>query len=272
MDMDLTATPVDNGNIVHRIVRNKLDCEDPFRAVKQASNRGCLDVLPLHRRTVTQSDNPLLESLRLAAAANAIDIGPSFEHDYDVSGTLEKILEGAFDFGDYPLFREHLDTTNHVLYLADNAGEIVFDRLVVEQLTSLGKRVTFVVRSGPILNDATMEDANIAGIQELAEVIPNGQRGPGTSLRLASPTFADRLRSADLILAKGQGNYEGLAGEQMRIFFLFRVKCRLVARHTHAPMGTIVLRSATAPIDQGQAQHQPSATKQDAAPQRKGIS
>ncbi len=243
--MDLSATPADNGNIVHQIARQTLGCDDPFRQIKQTSNRICLDVLPRYRRSVAESPEPLLTAMRLAAAANAIDVGPSFGHTYDVAVALDKILEGRFGFDGYAVFREHLDTTDRVLYLADNAGEIVFDRLVVEQLAALGKEVTFVVRGGPILNDATMEDAEVAGIHEFADVIASGQRGPGTSLRLADPGFAGRVRNARLILSKGQGNYEGLSGEPLRIFFLFRVKCHVVAQHACTPMGTIVLRSGS---------------------------
>lgn len=241
--LDPTASPVDNGDIVHRVVRLTLSCDDPFRAIKQASNRMCLDVLPHYRRSVKKSTDPLLASLRQAAAANAIDVGPGFGHEYDVASTLDEILEGRFDFDDYPVFREQLSGVGEVLYLADNAGEIAFDRLVIEQLSALGKRVTFVVRGGPILNDATIEDARIAGIDELAEVIANGQRGPGTSLNLADTQFANRVRNAGLILSKGQGNYEGLSGESLQIYFLFRVKCRVVAQDVRAPMGTILLRS-----------------------------
>ncbi|MBN1859802.1 DUF89 family protein [Candidatus Bipolaricaulota bacterium] len=252
--MDLDASPADNGNTVHQIARQILDCDDPFRAIKEASNRSCLEVVASYRHSLTQSTDPLLGALRLAAAANAIDVGPSFGHDYDVSDCLDKLLEGSFDFRDYVSFREDLDATDHVLYLADNAGEIVFDRLVAEQLSAFGKQVTFVVRGGPILNDATMEDARFAGIHEFADVIASGQRGPGTSLRLADSQFANRVRNADLILSKGQGNYEGLSEEQLRIYFLFRVKCSVVAQHASASMGTMLLRSGIDPARQDQDQ------------------
>jgi len=253
--MDLNATPADNGNTVHQITRQVLDSDDPFREVKQTSNRICLDVLPHYRQVVAESPDPLLAALRLAAAANAIDVGPSFGHTYDVAVALDRILEGRFDFDDYSAFRQQLDATDRVLYLADNAGEIVFDRLVIEQLAELGKAVTLVVRGGAILNDATMEDADVAGIHEFADVIASGQRGPGTSLRLANPRFEERIRNAPLILSKGQGNYEGLSGESLRIFFLFRVKCHVVAQHACAPMGTIVLRSGSKPTHQDQDRH-----------------
>ncbi len=245
--MDLAASPAENGNIVHQIARQVLDCDDPFRAVKQESNRHCLAGLARYRQIVAESPDPLLESMRVAAAANAIDVGPSFGCGYNIRDRLDTILAGSFDFRDYSSFREHLNATSHVLYLADNAGEIVFDRLVVEQLVALGKQVTVVVRGGPILNDATMEDAHVSGIHKLADVIANEQRGPGTSLRLAGDGFAQRIRNADLILSKGQGNYEGLAGEPLQIFFLFRIKCNVVSQHACAQMGTILLRSGIDP-------------------------
>ncbi|MBN2451771.1 MAG: DUF89 family protein, partial [Lentisphaeria bacterium] len=127
-------------------------------------------------------------------------------------------------------------------YLADNAGEIVLDRLLVDELPA--GRVTVAVRGGPILNDATLDDARQAGLCDRVEVIDNGSDAPGTILADCSPKFRRRFAAADLILAKGQGNFETLSEVAAPLCFLLKVKCPVIAGHTGLPLGTQVLTTA----------------------------
>jgi hypothetical protein len=130
------------------------------------------------------------------------------------------------------------------LYLADNAGEIVFDGLLIAQLPR--DRVTLAVRGAPILNDATLEDARAAGLGEMALLVDNGSDAPGTLLDECGPVFREAYRQADLVIAKGQGNFESLSGEGGTIFFLFSVKCPVIADHSGHPQGTQVLLRSSA--------------------------
>lgn len=141
--------------------------------------------------------------------------------------------------GDTEAFRQAVAKATAILYLADNAGEIACDRLLIQQL--LPVRVTLVVRGGAVINDATRVDAEAARLHELVEVIENGSDAPGTLLSDCSEDFRKRFAEADLIIAKGQGNFETLSDAEANIFFLFKVKCPVIAAHVGLPVGTHVL-------------------------------
>jgi len=130
------------------------------------------------------------------------------------------------------------------MYLADNAGEVVFDRLLIEELVEeLGKQVNYVVRDKPVINDALIEDALFFGINRTAKVISSGSDAPGTLLKYCSPEFIRLYQKAELIISKGQGNYEALSGEDRPIFFLFRVKCPVIAEDVGCNVGDMILVS-----------------------------
>jgi uncharacterized protein with ATP-grasp and redox domains len=141
--------------------------------------------------------------------------------------------------GDLEAFRQAVAEATDILYLADNAGEIACDRLLIQQLLSV--RVTLAVRGGAVVNDATLADAEAVGLHELVEVIDNGSDAPGTLLSDCSEDFRKRFAKADLIIAKGQGNFETLSDTGGNIFFLFKVKCPVIAAHVGLPLGTHVL-------------------------------
>jgi len=128
-----------------------------------------------------------------------------------------------------------------VLYLGDNSGEIVLDTILVEYLLKLGKKVTFTVKSAPIINDATLEDAHFAGIDRLARVIETGSNDIGVCWENASAEFISEFESADIIIAKGHGNFETCLGRKENIYFLLKTKCELVASELNVPLGSIVL-------------------------------
>ena len=240
-DLPLGATPIELGREIHRIVRETTGVDDPYREAKRSDNDRVTACLPQLRRAIASSQDRLLTALKLAAAGNAIDL--AIASQVDLGSAIEGALADGGEMADYPLFLKQLERGEDVLYLGDNAGEIVFDRLVVEQLVERGKRVTFVVRGRPILNDATVEDACYVGMNDLAEVLASGSDGPGTALSLCVPEFLDRFDRATVILSKGQGNFEGLSHEDAPLFFLLKVKCCVVAAELERDIGTVVLRS-----------------------------
>ena len=136
-------------------------------------------------------------------------------------------------------FRNAIDQARQILYLGDNAGEIVFDRLLVEILPR--EKVTYVVKAHPIINDATIEDAKMAGITDLVEVIDNGDDTPGTVVENCSSEFQKRFEEADMIISKGQGNYETLNLVPKNIFFLLMAKCPVIAREIECKQGSLVI-------------------------------
>ena len=242
-DFPPDATPIEMGEDIHRIIREITDSSDPYHEVKRESNNHALSLYPQLRAMVETSTDPLLTAVKLAAIGNVIDFGAN--PGFDLDRALEEGLTEDLSDSDFPLFKDRLRRVDEVLYIGDNSGEIVFDKILVEQLVRHEKEVTFVVRGGPILNDATMEDARTVGMDGVAKVISSGVLSPGTILRNAQPEFLDRFHRAELILAKGQGNYEGLSEEAGPLFFLLKVKCPVIARHLGAGMGDLVFRAQT---------------------------
>ncbi|QAA77057.1 MAG: DUF89 protein CxxC subfamily [Candidatus Bipolaricaulis sibiricus] len=235
---DRLLPPILLGAEVGRLLRQVLRAADPYLAEKRAANAAALSRYPRWKDEVARAPDPLFHALQLAAAGNSLDLGLHARLD----GT-EVDAAAAVPFGrnDYAAFCRQLDGARAVLYLADNAGEIVLDRILIEELVGRGKRVTVAVRGSPTLNDATADDAEAVGLGTIAEVITTGSDVPGVFLDECSAAFRRRFRSADLILSKGMGNFEGLSQTEAPLFFLFQAKCYPVAQEAGVPAGSLVL-------------------------------
>mgnify|MGYP001096070214 CR=1 FL=1 len=231
--------PLALGAAVAAVLRRHLGQHDPFWAAKRQGNAQLLQLYPELKRRVRRSSDPLGEALHLAAAANALDLG--VHEKLEGVNALAQALANPLGRWDLPRFRDHLAKAQEVLYLADNAGEIVADRILIEELLDLGKKVTLAVRGGPILNDVTVADLGEIGLPEGVEVVTTGADIPGVFLPLCSEEFRTRLRGAQLVLSKGMGNFEGLSGERGPIFFLFQAKCVPVAKEAGVRLGELVL-------------------------------
>jgi uncharacterized protein with ATP-grasp and redox domains len=234
-------TPPAIGDRVHRVVRRITRAGDPYRALKERATREALALYPRLKALVLKSDDPLDTALRLSIAGNIIDLGPAPE--YDLWEVVERVLVQPFAVDDQNALRETLlSGGDSVLFLGDNAGETVFDRVLIEVLSEVyGPRVVYAVKGGPALNDATVEDARAAGLHRVASVIHNGADAPGTILARCSPAFQNAFDAAPLILAKGQANYECLSDLGRGVFFLLQCKCPVIADDAGVPLGSIVL-------------------------------
>ncbi|MDH7598257.1 MAG: ARMT1-like domain-containing protein [Sedimentisphaerales bacterium] len=224
---------------LHRRLGQMTGSTDPYRLDKARQNEFLLTLLPQLRQELKTADDPLGLAIRMAIAGNAIDVGAPTDL---ISDTLLGSLSRAVSWpvqGPVADLRSTLSEADEILYLADNAGEIVLDRLLIEQLPT--KRVVVAVRGRPILNDATLSDAYAAGIHELAEIMASDSDLPGTLLADCSEQFRSRLSAADLVIAKGQGNLETLYGEKGPIWFLLQIKCQTVADITGYPIGSLVV-------------------------------
>jgi len=233
-------TPPEIGYVVHRIVREEVADGDPYRAAKDRSTREALSLYPRLKALVAASVDPLEMAVRLSIAGNIIDFGP-YEQLLDLWPEVERVLDMPFALDHLVRLRSALDAAAEVLYLADNAGETVFDRVLIE---ALSVPVTYVVKGSPILNDATLEDAVAAGVDTAADIITNGASAPGTILDLCSETFRQVYAAAPLIIAKGQANYETLSTAGPRVFCLLQVKCPVIGRDLGVPVGGLVVRQS----------------------------
>ncbi len=226
---------------IHRALRSATGDADPYKEIKEQSNAFALKLLPRFQERVRASDDPLGAALCLAIAGNVIDYGAKRRvSEQAMSATIENALDAPLDAARVREFREAVEAADTILFLADNAGEIVFDRLLLELLPL--HKTTLAVRGAPIINDVTLDDARTAGLTDMLLVIDNGSDVPGTALAECSPEFQNAFAEADLVIAKGQGNIETLFESSQRICFLLLCKCPLVAGMLGCGVGDMVIR------------------------------
>lgn len=230
--MDMEQTPPENSVPVYRTIAEITACADPYLEIKKQSNRQALSLLPECKKQVAAAEDPLATALRFAIGGNIIDYGAM--HSFDANAAMARCLRAPFAIDHCEQFlnrARRLAGHAKVLYLADNSGEIVYDSLVVSELAAMGLDVTVVVKSSPIINDALLADAKSCGMDRIARVIENGTRCPGTPLASCSAELVQAFKAADLIISKGQGNFETLSEVKAEIFFLLTVKCSVVGAH-----------------------------------------
>jgi hypothetical protein len=238
-EMDFSEPPPSVAVHIHRRLRELLGNPDPYKASKDKFNTIVAHLLDTLTEEINQSRDPFAHAVRLAIAGNVIDLGVNGGlTEPEVHSAVERALHEPFS-GDIEDFKKAADSAESILYLADNAGEIGFDRLLVEQFPK--GTVTVATRGAPVINDVTKDDALAVGMDAVAEVVDNGSDAPGTVLELCSDEFRKRFEEADLIIAKGQGNYETLNTVRKNIVFLFKVKCSVAAGFTGRPIGTHIL-------------------------------
>jgi len=244
-DLDMSQSPPAIGQKIHRRIRELIGNNDPYRELKQRFNQLAVRMCIELAERVRTSEDPLETVVRLAIAGNIIDLGVKTSiAESDIERIVRDCLTADFDSQQLEDFRNAVSRAKRILYLADNAGEIVFDRLLIEQLPC--EKVTVVIKGQAVINDATMEDAQFAGLTEIVEVIDNGSDGPGTILETCSQIFRGRFEDADLIIAKGQGNYETLSDIDKNIFFILKAKCPVIARDLGCEVGEMILRKSEA--------------------------
>jgi uncharacterized protein with ATP-grasp and redox domains len=234
--LDMRQPPSVNSHVVLKAANRVLRCADPYYREKRHYNALALKLLPRLRRLAEQSSDPLRAALKIAAAGNVIDLG--INPVFDVEKTIGEVMRDGFARDHFKAFQRELARAREILYLLDNAGEVVFDMVLLERLG--GRAVTAVVNSRPIINDATLEDARQVGLGKLVRVMASGSDTIGKLPAAGSATFQRAFRKADLIIAKGHGNYENLEDAKANIFFLLRAKCDVVAASLGVKMGQTV--------------------------------
>lgn len=239
--MDRYRTPAENTTEMLMKLYRKIDNNDPFKESKEKSNTLALELYPALKDHLQKSTDKLYDALKISVAGNIIDLG--IQKDYDLDASLQYSLKEGFSKNDYPRFVEKLAASDSVIIIGDNAGEIVFDRLLVEELIRLGKKITYLVKDSPVLNDATMDDARQAGMDKIATVTTTGSHYLGAPLTKISDEVSKLLEKSSLVISKGQANFETLEHEELakdRIFFLLKIKCACIGQAAGANLGDIV--------------------------------
>jgi len=243
-ELDYSAPPPAMGRDIHRLIRRISGVEDPYRETKVRFNDFILGMMPGLKKKVEQSPDPLETALKLAIGGNVIDFGVNINLTRtDIGKTVRQALAHELDKKTFAQFKNSVANAKRILYVGDNAGEVVFDRLFIETIKQSFSHVeiTFVVRGTPILNDVTMEDARQAGMDQVANVVANGSDAPGCLLDDCSEEFHRHLSRADLLISKGQGNYETLSELSHEVYFLLKAKCEVIARDIGAAQGDLLL-------------------------------
>jgi uncharacterized protein with ATP-grasp and redox domains len=235
-EISLQATPAETGSMVYKIISEVTGVSDPYKEIKRKNIEEAKSIYNALEDLLRQSEDKLYTAIKIAIAGNIIDLGVN--RDFDIVRDVGEIIDKKPEIYHYDSFREQLDKSNNILYIGDNSGESVFDRILIRELK---KPVKYVVRSYPIINDVTMQDAIDSGLDDVAELIESGTCSPGIILNKTTSEFQDLFNSADMVISKGQGNFEGLSGCNRQVFFLLKAKCKVISKHIGVPEGSIIL-------------------------------
>lgn len=228
-DFSLLSPPVLTDNL-HKIMQEYLDNKDIYKEIKKECNNEALKIYEHAETLYNESSTKLKTAIKIAIAGNLIDYGAL--KSFNIENILDDYVHRDFAIDNYSDLEVEINKANTILYIGDNTGEIVLDRLLVKHLVSIDKKVTFTVKSTPILNDALLEDALDVGMDKITEVIESGCSTAGTTFAGTNKLFHKKLKEADLIISKGQGNFETLTEEKIDkpLFYLFLCKCDKIAQ------------------------------------------
>jgi uncharacterized protein with ATP-grasp and redox domains len=227
-DIPLENTPPETGGLIYKIVSDITGVKDPFQQIKQDNISHALTFYPEYHEKVAKIEDyqeRLQYAIRIACAGNVIDLG--VDREFDLKRDIEEAITTEFKIWDFPAFYSKLAQAKSILYIGDNSGEAVFDKILIEQLKV---SVVFATRGIPVLNDITLVEAKQIGLDNYASLISSGVTTPGAILKLCNAQFTDIFAKADIVIAKGQGNYEALSTETRDIFFLMKAKCPVIAQ------------------------------------------
>jgi len=241
----MDKTPPKNATPMYHMISKLLDKPDLYYEVKQKSIKKAEAFIPDCKQAIKESSNPFLTATKIAVAGNVIDLASEFE--FDLGTELEKVLETDFAIDDTKSFFEKLQNSVTIVYLADNAGENVFDRLYIEILKNLFKNIEvyYFVRSTPIINDITYDELKEDLINEVATLIDSGVQTPGIIIEDLNDKAKLLFDKADCIISKGMGNFECLSeNSEYPIYYLLKVKCNVVANALNKEVGDIICKSA----------------------------
>ena len=238
-DIDMNYTAPMFSATIQSIVEKHLGVANPYESIKEKNRARAEQYLPYVRRLMDGSKDKLEFAIRAAIVGNIIDLGASPQ--FDIEREINRITSNDIDLSSLPRFKDDLKKAELILYIGDNYEEALFDTFLLTEL--LLRKVVFAVRSKPVLNDITLEDAKRIGIDALCTVIESGSTIAGTDLKESTREFLELYNKADIVIAKGQGNYETLMDETRPIYFIFKIKCEVIAERSGYPVGHGILLS-----------------------------
>lgn len=226
-----TSTPEMIGEIFE-VIKIHSNNPDPYKETRNHYNSLFLDLIPQFQKQIEQSSAPFPMALKYAILGNIIDFNPMHNTLLDdIYSAFAQIDQQDLAIDDSDLLIKEITTSKCLLYLGDNCGEICMDKILIQKIKELNPSIEllFAVRGKPVVNDSIAEDGYFVGIDEYAEIIDNGDSSLGTVLHRTSSAFQAAYEKADIIIAKGQANYECLSEENKNIYFLLVTKCDVIA-------------------------------------------
>jgi len=237
--VDYDQSPPMMGRTLQRMIRESLQNPDPYHQIKQHYNQMMMDLYSSFKEIVERSEDPFDAAMRMAIAGNVIDFGAKYQ--FDIMDSINRVKEHELAIDDSRFLRDDLEHAQTLLYIGDNCGEIVLDKLFLETIDISQKY--FVVRESPVINDITPEDAKMTGMDKIATILTTGDNSPGAVWESASKDFRDHFNNADVIISKGQGNLEGLLDvPHDHVYFLLVTKCDLIGEKIGARNGDFVVK------------------------------
>lgn len=240
-------SPPEMAMYIHRIIREECGNADPYSEMKHLAIVAVLNHESRIKQMIAASETPFRVAVRFALVGNVLDFAIFDWNPRRLEEQLKLALHQPLDETALDRLEDDVKSADKIMFLGDNAGESVFDKLLIEQFEC--KQVIYAVRGGPTINDVTMDDAVASGLNKTARLLSNGSDAPGTLLEWVSGDFRNELNSADLIIAKGQGNYESLSNSGRRIFFLTQIKCPVIARDMGRCIGDWVIMESKATVN-----------------------
>lgn len=223
---------------LHREYKKVTGIQDPYLQEKKTSNDWAKQMYPDLKKIIIESEDPFQTALRLSIAGNIMDYAVG--NQFDLVETIQQVMSADFAIDDSLSLKNALSEANSVLYLGDNCGEIVFDKLFIEHI--MHPNLIYAVRGEPVINDATLDDAYDIGMDQVADVISNGHGAPSTLIEYCSDEFIKSFDNADVIISKGQGNLEGLYHKtNKQVYFLLMIKCEVIAHALKVRRGDFVV-------------------------------
>ncbi len=235
-NFNFSQTPPELAYPLYSLVNKVSKTEDPYVEIKAEHIRKAKKLIKIFLKR--KHEDILLDSVKLSIIGNAIDLGSTVD-SIDIREEMLNISESKFHLEKLEDFRKEIRKSKRVCFISDNAGETVFDKPLVDLLLEDGKEVFYAVKSYPIINDATYKDAVLSDIN--CKIIETGSPISGTVLRTCSDDFLKLLSKSDIVIAKGQANFETLSQEKLPIFFLLKVKCLPISKETGFEIGSLLL-------------------------------
>ena len=236
VDKDISAPEL--AAEIQAYIKKVSGVKDPYKKLKENNLAMASAILEIVKNEIDDAEDPFLASLLMAAMGNSIDAGVSL--NVEIEENIERALKHSFTINDYQKFLNDINKAQNLLFIADNTGEALFDKLLLQKLKNYDLNITYVVREVPILNDLTKKEALEIGIDKYAEIISGVSKAPGMLMQTASADFLEAYNKADIVLSKGQGNLECLYQEEENIYYLLKAKCELIAKILDVEIGDFI--------------------------------